>query len=63
MVKCIFLLALALVLQYTAITQAAEPDSAPRNNDAILAKLKVEIELARNQTGIPGMSVAIMHKG
>ncbi|KAG0094590.1 hypothetical protein BGZ93_007027 [Podila epicladia] len=63
MVKCIFLLSLALVLQYTTITQAAEPDSAPRNTDAILAKLKVDIELARNQTGIPGMSVAIMHKG
>lgn len=35
----------------------------PRDIDTILAKLKVDIELARNQTGTPGMSVAIMHKG
>lgn len=35
----------------------------PRDIDTILAKLKVDIELARNQTGTPGMAVAIMHKG
>lgn len=29
----------------------------------MLDKLKVDIEMARNQTGVPGMSVAIMHKG
>ncbi|KAF9016361.1 hypothetical protein BGZ52_005928, partial [Haplosporangium bisporale] len=34
-----------------------------RNTDEILTKLKVDIEVARNKTGIPGMSVAIMHKG
>lgn len=37
--------------------------TATRDTNAILAKLKIDVELARNQTGIPGMSVAVMHKG
>ncbi|KAI9232926.1 MAG: beta-lactamase/transpeptidase-like protein [Podila humilis] len=63
MVKFSLIFAVALVLQCTFLTHAGEPGSAPRNTDEILAKLKVDIEVARNKTGIPGMSVAIMHKG
>ncbi|KAG0360990.1 hypothetical protein BG005_009450 [Podila minutissima] len=64
MVKRIFLLTVALVLQYASVTQAAESDSTPRGNTtAILAQLRADMELARNQTGIPGMGVAIIHKG
>ncbi|KAG0029358.1 hypothetical protein BGZ81_003876 [Podila clonocystis] len=37
--------------------------SATRDADKIFAKLKSDIETARNRTGIPGMSVAVMHKG
>jgi len=37
--------------------------TAARDTNAVLAKLKADLELARNQTGIPGMSVAIIHKG
>ncbi|KAF9335527.1 hypothetical protein BG006_011298 [Podila minutissima] len=47
---------------------AREPDTvfrlAPRGNTtAILAQLRADMEFARNQTGIPGMSVAVIHKG
>ncbi|KAG0014841.1 hypothetical protein BGZ82_001625 [Podila clonocystis] len=64
MVKRILLLTVALVLQYAAVTQAAESESTPRGNTtAILAQLRADMELARNQTGIPGMGVAIIHKG
>ncbi|KAF9380431.1 hypothetical protein CPC16_010322, partial [Podila verticillata] len=34
-----------------------------RNTDKILAQLKADLEMARNRTGVPGMSVAVMHKG
>lgn len=34
-----------------------------RDTDAILAKLKIDLEPARNRAGIPGMSVAVIHKG
>ncbi|KAG0356746.1 hypothetical protein BG005_004320 [Podila minutissima] len=60
MVKRFFILTVALVLQYASTIHA---DSATRDTNAILAKLKIDVELARNQTGIPGMSVAVMHKG
>ncbi|KAF9022778.1 hypothetical protein BGZ52_000573 [Haplosporangium bisporale] len=37
---------------------------APRGNTtAILAKLRNDLELARNQSAVPGMGVAIIHKG
>lgn len=36
---------------------------APRGNTAaILAKLRNDLELARNRTAVPGMGVAIIHK-
>ncbi|KAI9232922.1 MAG: beta-lactamase/transpeptidase-like protein [Podila humilis] len=63
MVKPLLILTVALVLQCATITYAGEPDSAVRDFDTILAKLKIEIEQARNHTGVPGMGVAIMHKG
>ncbi|KAG0028081.1 hypothetical protein BGZ82_008631 [Podila clonocystis] len=64
MVKCSSILTFVLALQCTYIAHAAEPDSAAiRDADKILAKLKTDIEMARNRTGIPGMSVAVMHKG
>ncbi|KAG0014840.1 hypothetical protein BGZ82_001624 [Podila clonocystis] len=41
-----------------------EKDSlATGDRAAILAKLRDDLELARNQTGVPGLSVAIVHKG
>ncbi|KAG0328459.1 hypothetical protein BG000_000485 [Podila horticola] len=61
MVKKLFALMVALVLQCATVTYASEP--VPREIDTILAKLKVDIELARNRTGVPGLGVAIMHKG
>ncbi|KAG0360988.1 hypothetical protein BG005_009448 [Podila minutissima] len=64
MVRRILILTVALVLQYASVVQAAEPDASPRGNTtAVLAKLKVDLELARTQTAVPGMSVAIIHKG
>lgn len=33
------------------------------NTSAILAQLQNDLELARNQTAVPGMGVAIIHKG
>ena len=33
------------------------------STNAILVKLRVDLEMARNQTGIPGMNVAIIYKG
>ncbi|KAF9384167.1 hypothetical protein CPB97_005892 [Podila verticillata] len=62
MVKRVFFFAIALALQCASVSHA-EHASVPRDIDTILAKLKVDIELARNQTGTPGMAVAIMHKG
>ncbi|KAF8932579.1 hypothetical protein BGZ58_006915, partial [Dissophora ornata] len=35
----------------------------PLDNRASFLKWRETIELARNQTGIPGMSVAVLHKG
>ncbi|KAF9335523.1 hypothetical protein BG006_011294 [Podila minutissima] len=63
MVKTLFVLKAALVLQFATVIYAGEPDSVPRDMDTILAKLKADIELARNRTGVPGLGVAIMHKG
>ncbi|KAF9382188.1 hypothetical protein CPC16_009489 [Podila verticillata] len=63
MVKGIFILTVALVLQCASVTLAGESDSVPRNIDAVLAKLKVDIEQARSRSGVQGLSVAIMHKG
>ncbi|KAG0028079.1 hypothetical protein BGZ82_008629 [Podila clonocystis] len=63
MVKPFFILTVALVLQYASITHAAEPNSTQRDTNAIYAKLKIDLELARNQTGTAGMGVAIIHKG
>ncbi|KAG0028077.1 hypothetical protein BGZ82_008627 [Podila clonocystis] len=63
MVKRILILTFTLLLQYATIIHA-EPDPSPRGTtNAILAQLRVDLEQARNQTGVPGMSVAIMHKG
>ncbi|KAF9203516.1 hypothetical protein BGZ59_001574, partial [Podila verticillata] len=63
MVKRVFILTVALVLQYVSAALTAESDSAARDTNAVLAKLKVDLEVARNQTGTHGMSVAIIHKG
>ena len=35
----------------------------PLDNHVSFSKWWETIELARNQTGIPGMSVAVLHKG
>ncbi|KAF9213565.1 hypothetical protein BGZ59_005173 [Podila verticillata] len=64
MVKRVLVLTVALLLQYASVIQAAEPESTPRGNTTTtLAKLRADLEVARNHTGIPGMSVAIIHKG
>ncbi|KAG0029357.1 hypothetical protein BGZ81_003875 [Podila clonocystis] len=60
MVKTLFILTVALVLQCAAATYVGESDSVPRDMDTILAKLKVDIELARNQTGVPGLGTRSM---
>ncbi|KAF9301303.1 hypothetical protein BGZ74_006882 [Mortierella antarctica] len=61
MVKRFFILTVALVLQYASVAHTAELDPTRRQCD--LRELKLDLELARNQTGIPGMSVAVIHKG
>ncbi|KAI9232918.1 MAG: beta-lactamase/transpeptidase-like protein [Podila humilis] len=63
MVKRFFFLTVALALQYASVIHAGEPDSATRDTNAIFAKLKIDLEIARNKTGTPGMSIAVMHKG
>ncbi|KAG0086754.1 hypothetical protein BGZ92_007895 [Podila epicladia] len=63
MVKTLFFLKVALVLQCATVIYAGEPESVPRDMDTIVAKLKIDIELARNRTGVPGLGLAIMHKG
>ncbi|KAF9335521.1 hypothetical protein BG006_011292 [Podila minutissima] len=63
MVKRFLILTVALVLQYASVIHAAEPDSATRATDAILAKLKIDLESVQNRACIPGMSVAVIHKG
>ncbi|KAI9232927.1 MAG: beta-lactamase/transpeptidase-like protein [Podila humilis] len=62
MVKSFLILAVALVLQNASAIHA-EPDSATCGASAIHEKLKVDLEMARNHTGIPGMSIAIIHRG
>ncbi|KAF9352515.1 hypothetical protein BGX26_009683 [Mortierella sp. AD094] len=55
-----------LVLQGLAVIQAAknEAQKGSRGNSTVpLANLRQALEEARIQNGIPGMSVAVLHKG